>query len=121
LPYFLDASATEAYICRVCELTPEQVAAARAHILNNPETVLAEHRRIEARIAAGNAPQVIERAEQTRAAFLTFKKWLATREQATARDDSSDSALDGVQNRSEDLPTFREWLAKQESRPVEGP
>ena len=54
LPHFLDPSATEAYICRVYELTPEQVAAARAYVLNNPETVLAEHLAIEARMAAGN-------------------------------------------------------------------
>src|SRR5436190_15832441 len=81
LPHFLDPTATEAYICRVYELTPEQVAAARAYVLNNPETVLAEHLRIEARMADGNPPQVIEQARHTHAAFLSFKQWLAERQQ----------------------------------------
>src|SRR5438067_9700370 len=79
LPHFLDPTATEAYLCRMYELTPEQVAAARAYVLNNPDTVLTEHLRIEARMAAGNPPQVIEQAKQTRAAFLSFKDWLARR------------------------------------------
>src|SRR5437870_3419392 len=67
LPYFLDPTATESYICQVCELTPEQVAAARAYVLNHADTVLAEHLRIEDRIAAGNTQEVIEQAQQTRA------------------------------------------------------
>src|SRR5437763_14485979 len=62
LPYFLDPTATEAYICRIYDLAPEQVAAARAYVLNNPDTVLAVHLGIEARMAAGNPPQVIEQA-----------------------------------------------------------
>ncbi len=43
LPHFLDETATEAAICRMYELTPEQVAAARACVLNNPDTILAGH------------------------------------------------------------------------------
>src|SRR5947209_14749533 len=65
LPHFLDATATEDFICGLYELTHEQVAAARAYILNNPESVLAQHLEIEARMAAGNPPEVIERARQT--------------------------------------------------------
>ena len=51
---FLNPTATEAYICRMYELTPEQVAAARAYVLNNPDTVLARHLELEARMASGN-------------------------------------------------------------------
>ena len=61
LPDFLDACKTEADIGRFYELTAEQVAAARAYILNNAETVVAEHLEIEARLAAENPPEVVER------------------------------------------------------------
>jgi uncharacterized protein (DUF433 family) len=114
LPHLLDPTATEAYICRLYELTPEQVAAARAFVLNNPETVLAKHLEIEARIEAGNPPQVIEQAAQTRAAFLSFKAWLAQRQQ------NAESPSENGRTDSAPLPTFREWLAEQESQPVKG-
>ena len=54
LPHFLDPTATESYICRLYELSPQQVAAARAYVLNNPDTVLSEHLEIERKIAVGN-------------------------------------------------------------------
>jgi uncharacterized protein (DUF433 family) len=114
LPDFLDPTMTESAICQMYELTPEQVAAARAYILSNPETVLAEHLKIEARIAAGNPPEVIEQAKQTRATFLRFKEWLTERDKVESTSGSS-------RNGSVPFPTFREWLAEQESRPVEGP
>ncbi|MGL4552002.1 MAG: hypothetical protein ACRC33_12555 [Gemmataceae bacterium] len=107
LPYFLDPRSTEADICRLYGLTPAEVAAARAFVLNNPETVLAQHLKIEERIAAGNPPEVIERAERTKAAFAGFKRWLADRQQSAAS--SNGSAF----------PTFREWLAEQPSAPGE--
>ena len=78
-PGHFDAAATEAYICRLYELSPEQVAAARAYVLNNLESILAEHLKIEARMATGNPPEVIEQAKKTHAAFLSFKQWLAQR------------------------------------------
>src|SRR5262245_1822989 len=113
LPHFLDPTATEAYLCRLYELTPEQVAAARAYVLNNPETVLAEHLQIEARRAAGNPPEVIAHAERTREAFLKFKQWLTEREQAEARERGTQSANGGGQNQSDHFPSFREWFAEQ--------
>ena len=79
LPHLLDPAMTEAEICRFYELTPEQVAAARAYVLNNAETVLAEHLKIEARMAAGNPPDVIAKAKETHATFLRFKDWLVQR------------------------------------------
>src|SRR3954447_18761207 len=87
LPHFLDPTATEAYICRLYELSPEQVAAARAYVLNNPDTVLSEHLEIEAKLSAGNPAPVIEQAKQTRAAFLSFKRWLAERQQPVVQDE----------------------------------
>src|SRR6476646_4534314 len=76
LPHFLDSTATESYICQLYELTPEQVTAARAYVLNNAETVLAAYLKIEEQMTVGNSPEVIERAQQTHKAFLSFKDWL---------------------------------------------
>ena len=84
LPYLLDPTVTEAVISDIYELTPEQIAAARAYVLNNAEPVLTRHLEIEERMAAGNPPEVAERARQTRAKFLTFKEWLLNRQQAEA-------------------------------------
>jgi uncharacterized protein (DUF433 family) len=120
LPDFLDPTATEAEICRLYDLTPEQVAAARAYVLNNPETVLAKHLEIEARIAVGNPPEVIERAKQTHATFLRFKEWLAARKDAEARERSAETTSGSRQTRSNGFPTFREWLAEHSSRQGEG-
>lgn len=117
LPDFLDPTATEADLCRVYELTPEQVAAARAYVLNNPDTVLAEHLKIEAKMAAGNPAAVIERAKQTHAAFVAFKEWLAKRKEAEAKGRAAEAAS---QSQPVPFPTFREWLAERDSRPAPG-
>lgn len=122
LPDFLDPTITEKSICLMYELTPEQVAAARAYILSHPETVLAEHLKIEARMAAGNPPEVIEQAKQTRATFLALQR-MADRARCSSASGNRDRIHVGGQ-RSEWLrlrPTFREWLAARTSRPVEGP
>lgn len=121
LPHLLEPTETEAYIGRVYELTAEQIAAARAYILNNPESVLAKHLKIEARMAAGNPPEMIERARETHATFLNFKAWLREREEAAAREHTAEVTSDGGQNGSKEFPTFKEWLAERESRPREGP
>lgn len=105
LQSFLDPRVTEAEICRVYELTPEQISAARAYVLSNPETVLAEHLKIEEKMAAGNPPEVRRRAEQARATLMNFKKWLAESEAAEAEEDEK---LKGPRS----FPTFREWLAE---------
>ena len=115
LPHFLDPSATEASIGLIYELTAEQVAAARAYVLNHVDIVLAEHLKIEARMAQGNPPELIEKAKQTHADFLRFREWLNQRQLTDARDAHTDSAATSVRNGSEDLPTFREWLADRES------
>jgi hypothetical protein len=114
-PIFLDATATEAYLCRLYELPPEQVAAARAYVLNNPETVLTRHLDIEARMAAGNPPEVRKRAEETHAAFLRFKDWLTKRQQAEAQETAKESTPTNQGNDAEQWPSFQEWLAQQRS------
>lgn len=108
LDAFLDPSVTESDICRVYNLTAPQVAAARAYVLNNPETVLAQHLKIEERLAAENPPQVREAAERALATFKSFKEWLAEREAANHEEDKK--------GRPGRLPTFKEWLAEQEQR-----
>jgi uncharacterized protein (DUF433 family) len=113
LPHFLDPTATEGFLCRTYELTPEQLAAARAYVLNHAETVLARHLKIEERMAAGNPPEVAERAEQTRATFRQFQNWLESRSPA-------DSTPATARNGSGHIPTFREWVAERESRPAQG-
>jgi uncharacterized protein (DUF433 family) len=117
LDYFLDPEVTEAYIGRIYDLTPEQVAAARAYVLTHPETVLARHLEIEGRMAAGNPPEVIEQAGRTRAAFLRFKDWLAERERAG---DGMQAAEVTSSRGPGGSPTFREWVTERESPPKVG-
>jgi uncharacterized protein (DUF433 family) len=119
LPHFLDPTITEAEICGFYGLTAEQVSAARAYILNNVDVVLAEHLKIEARIAAGNPPDVIERAKETHATFLRFKEWLAQREKYAATQPNTAVASGTSENGPNQFPTFKEWLAEQKSPPEE--
>jgi uncharacterized protein (DUF433 family) len=106
LDSFLDPTVTEEEICRVYDLTPLQVAAARAYVLRNPDTILAEHLMIEERLAAGNSPQVRERAEQAKTTFLRFKQWLAEQDRIAAADKEQEGS-NGLKR-----PTFREWIAQ---------
>lgn len=108
LDAFLDPSVTESDICRLYNLTAQQVAAARAYVLRNPETVLAQHLKIEERLTAENPPQVRETAERAMATFKSFKDWLAHRQAENHEEDKK--------GRTERLPTFKEWLAEQERR-----
>ncbi len=108
LPSFLDPTVTEEEICRVYDLTSQQVAAARAYVLSNADTVLGEHLKIEERLAAGNPESVREKAEQAKATFQSFKAWLAERERAEAEAEETEGAGR--------FPTFREWVAQQEAR-----
>ncbi len=106
LQSFLDSTVTECEICRVYDLTAQQVAAARAYVLRNPDTVLAEHLKIEERLAAGNPPEVRERAGRAKEVLQNFKRWLVEREAAEAQNESGNE-------RPGRFPTFREWLAAQ--------
>lgn len=105
LDAFLDPAFTECDICRVYNLTAQQVAAARAYVLRNPETVLAQHLKIEERLAAENPPQVREAAERAMATFKSFKDWLAQRQAANHEENNKE--------RPRRLPSFKEWLAEQ--------
>ncbi len=118
LPDLLDPTATEAYICRAYSLTAEQVAAVRAYILNNPDTVLAQHLKIEERIAKGNPPEVAEKAKEIRALFLRFKEWVTERKRADDLERGAERAENGGSAR---FPSFREWLAEQDSGTVQAP
>jgi hypothetical protein len=102
------------------DLSPEQVAAARAYVLNNPDEVLAQHLRIEARIAEGNPPEVREAAKRTHELLMRFKAWLEERKLADAEEDEKNRAA-GIETTHEPRPTFREWVMQQKSQPVEGP
>lgn len=84
LPYFLDSAVTEHSIASLYNLTAEQVAAARAYALNNADAVLKRHAEIEARMAAGNPPEVVEKLKRSHGRFLQFKEWAARREEAEA-------------------------------------
>lgn len=121
LAHFLEPADTEASICRRYDLTAEQVAAARAFVLNNPETVLARHLEIEARMAAGNPPGVIEQATKTHETFLRFKQWLAERDKADAEEREGESTSTIGQAAVHPFPSFRDWLSERDSRPAERP
>lgn len=120
--YFLDPTATEDYICKLYDLTPEQVAAMRAYVLNHPDEVLAEHLKIEERIAKGNPPEVREEAKRTHETFMRFKAWLDERKRADEEEEAKNRAA-GIEtaDAASQLRSFREWLIEQKSRPVEGP
>jgi uncharacterized protein (DUF433 family) len=112
LPNFLDPSATEAYICQLYELTPEQVAAARAYVLNHADTVLARHLEIEAKIDVGNPPELIEQSRKTHAEFVRFKKWLAERRQSTTDAAADGSGAPNPRPNGGHVPTLEQWLAE---------
>jgi uncharacterized protein (DUF433 family) len=109
LTSFLDPTVTEEEICRVYELTARQVAAARAYVLSNPDTVLADHLKIEERIAAGNTPEAKAHAGRAMQTLREFKRWLAERE-VEDRQHQQEHPTTGR------FPTFREWLAEQNGR-----
>jgi uncharacterized protein (DUF433 family) len=106
LQSFLDPTVTEEEICRIYDLTAHQVAAARAYVLSNPDTVLADYLKIEERLAAGNPPEVRQSAGRAKEVLQSFKQWLVERERADASDE-------GGKGRAGRFPTFREWLAQQ--------
>ena len=111
LPYFLDAGVTEAYLTKLYNLTAEQIAAARAYVLNNADSVLETHMKIEDRIAAGNPPEVIEQAKRTHERFMQFKEWLEKRKKAEAEE----KRVLSDQPATATFPSFQEWLNSQPS------
>ncbi len=116
LSYFLDRTATEDYICKSYGLTAEQVAAARAYVLNNYATVMDQHIRIEERIAAGNPPEVDKKMEESHAKLLKYKEWLEKRKIAEAEENAG-LAREAKDPRFADLPTFKELVTGQKSWP----
>jgi uncharacterized protein (DUF433 family) len=120
LPDFLDPTKTEAAICRAYDLNSEQVAAARAYVLNHADEVLARHLEIEERMAAGNSPELIEQAKRAHARFQVFREWLANRQRAEAKDRAAELNSETGRNGTGHFPTFREWLQEQESSPAAG-
>jgi uncharacterized protein (DUF433 family) len=115
LPYFLDPTATEAHICQLYELTPEQVAAARAYVLNHADTVMAKHLEIEARIKLGNPPGLNERFQKTHEEFMRFKNWLAHRAQSTPRDEDQEATPPHSGPNGDRSTTIKQWLAECDS------
>lgn len=112
LPYFLDAGDTESSIAALYDLTHEQVAAARAYVLNNAEAVLKRHAEIEARMAAGNPPDVVEKLKRDHGRFLQFKEYAARRAEARDRE----AAAERPRAAPVAFPTFQEWLAQRSSQ-----
>jgi uncharacterized protein (DUF433 family) len=108
LPYFLDSAVAETEIAELYHLSVAQVAAARAYVLNHADAVLDRHRQIEARLARGNPPEVVEQLKNTHERLLRFKEWIARRDEA-------ESTIAGAQSGSR-FPTFGEWLAAQPAR-----
>jgi uncharacterized protein (DUF433 family) len=115
MPHLLDPTATEESICRRYDLTLDQVAAARAYVLNHADTVLAKYAEIEDRLGVGNPPEVIEQAKKTHERFQSFKRWLAARNASTTADEDARNARE-PEHAAPSFPSFREWLNAQESR-----
>lgn len=107
---FLDGSYTEAEICGFYNITPQQVAAARAYILHHYEEVMAVHRRIEERNARGNPPKLVARLEQSHEEFQQFLKWW--------REKNANNELNG--GATLDFQSLRnKWRAEQGLQPTE--
>ena len=104
LQSFLDPTMTEDEICRIYDLTPRQVAAARAYVLANPDTVLADYLKIEERLAAANTPEAKAHAGRAMELLREFKRWQAERAEEERRYQEEHPPT------GESL-TFREWLA----------
>ena len=115
LPHFLDPTMSEEAICRLYDLTSEQVAAARAYVLNHVDTVLPEHLKIEARMAAGNDIEDVEKAKRVHAEFVKFREWIAERDAAAEYENANK-----LRRRSTEFPTFREWVAQRDRQPAGG-
>ena len=115
LPHLLDPTCTEGQLCDAYDLTPRQVAAARAYVLNHYEAVMAEHRRIQSRLDAGNPPEVLEQAREVRGRLKSFREWLAEKQSAT---DRTPSGVNGAA--AAPFPTFHEWLAAREGTATTG-
>lgn len=107
LPYLLDG-VTETEIAKLYGLTVEQVAASRAHALNHADAVLARHREIEARLARGNPPELVEQLKNTHERLLKFKEWRRRRDEAEAEEKQFSA-----------FPTFDDWLRGQSTRASE--
>lgn len=102
LPYLLDASTTEKEVAEIYGLSVEQVASARAYVLNHADAVLSRHSEIEARLADGNPPQLVKQLEETHARLLEFRQWRAQQIGATRT-----SGRRAVQP-----PTLEQWRAE---------
>ncbi|HJT30587.1 MAG TPA: DUF433 domain-containing protein [Pirellulales bacterium] len=111
LPYLLDGTVAETDIANLYGLTVDQVAAARAYVLNHADEVLARHREIEARLARGNPPELVEQLKNTHERLLKFKEWRARR-------DAADAAMAEAEQAT-GFPTFDAWLAGQSPRASE--
>lgn len=103
LPYLFDASTTEKEVAELYGLSVEQIAAARAYVLNHADAVLARHREIEDRLARGNPPELLEQLKETHARLLQFREWRARQ---------IDAARAGGSQRVQP-PTFERWFAEQ--------
>ena len=113
LSHFLDPDVTEALICQLYDLTPEQVAAARAYVFTQPDVVLEKCLQGTAGTTPKNPPEVVRQAEKTRAALLSFKEWLAQRESSKTRDETHANGEEPAGPDSRTILTFKEWLAER--------
>ena len=112
MPYFLNPTLTEAEIARLDGVTLEQVAAARAYVFNHPDDVLAQHLRIEERIAIGNPPELVEQLRKAHEIFVRFRQWTKLHEELDANELAE---LEGDEEIPTDYLSFRKWVL--ESRP----
>ena len=109
MPFFLDPRATEAEIARINDVTPEQVAAARAFVLHHPDEVLAQHLRIEERIAIGNPPEVNAKLREGLEVFQRFREWIKLKEELDQREMAD---VEGSEEIPTDYLSFRRWVAE---------
>src|SRR5262245_53550533 len=88
IPY-LEAGHTPTYIAAVLSLSTAEVLALMQYIEEHKEEVMAEHRKIEERIARGNPPEVQAKLRESHAKLLALRAKLQARNGEEGADGAS--------------------------------
>src|ERR1700687_368735 len=84
--YYLEAGRSHAEIAEILPLTLEQIEAAVRYIDEHRDELMANHRRIEARLKRGNPPEMEERARVGRARMETLRRSKSANGKETIRE-----------------------------------
>lgn len=119
IPYFVSPQYTESQLCQLYQVSPEQIAAARAYVLNHFADVMAKNAAIDERhrrgMEAQNTPEFLERSRKTRQELLLYKVFI---EEQKAKHEGALAYSEA--DRIERLQQFKEWLLTREKKQMVG-